>query len=329
MNIQSLENQGTRKPPAPILWRAAIIGAILIAAAFAVIYHFENKLDLVKIAGSSLTLDAEVMNVDPALQARLVSATGKLNSNQLLGDGILIKAGRNILLERKVEMYSWIETKGKKNKGKGVSEEAANGYLYKKEWREKPVSSEEFKYPNGHQNPKKKLENLSCQVKEVKVGQYEIDPTMVKFPQLDNLSLSKQIVATQEGAKLVSKKYVFAGEGTIKSPQIGDLRISYRSLAEGSQVTVLGKLTVNAIVPYLDEKGNSLYHMYHGERKDALRDFGRENRGSRWLIDLLAFLMLWGGIYLILESNLPGLILKKPLNSLMSRASKNTWKMNM
>lgn len=309
-------NQISRKKPKEGLpsspWRPVVLGVLLIFAALAVIYLSEKGNDLTKLVSNSIALKAGTINLEQSLQGKLVSATGKLNSNQLLGDGLFIKPGRNILLERRVEMFSWVEKKRVKAKEEGTFEaEEDNDYTYIKEWTEDPALSASFKHPEGHENPEKRIDNALYKLKEVKLGQYEFDSEMIKFPDLLELELDKYKISTQEGARWASERYIFMGTGNSRTPHIGDLRISYKSLPEGSKVTVLGKLAGNAIVPYLDQKGYSIYQLYYGERKDALRDFRKENQGTRWIAGIFAFLLLWAAFFLLLESKLAAPINKR------------------
>ena len=139
-------------------------------------------------------------------------------------------------------MYSWVEnTASKSKKELGGSETTETTYTYSKKWTDAPKASSEFRYPEGHENPAMAYENGDFKVTTAKVGIWELDPSMAVFPALSPLPLNEQKVNLSGDLKVASKRYLFSGKGTINAPQLGDLRISYFALPEGSKVTIFGK----------------------------------------------------------------------------------------
>jgi hypothetical protein len=279
-----------------------LIGIVLIIASIGVLFTNEGRVDLSKIARSAAEVTSTKADTDPALNGKLVSASGPLSSNQLLGDDLYLKPGRYILVERKVEMYSWAEQKqSKKKKELGGSETEEITYDYKKGWTENPAPAGDFKYPEGHENPEKAQESSRGNVSEAKVGDYDIDPSMINFPAPASLKLNEQKVDLKPGAVLASARYIFVGRGTINAPQVGDLRISYYAIPEAAKVTVFGKLSDNTIVSYLDAKNNKLYRMFYGSRDDAIAAMQSEYKTMVWVMRIVGFIMMWIGLSLIFE----------------------------
>jgi len=279
-----------------------LVAIVLIVGSVWVLFSNEGRVDMSKIAGSSLEISSDKAPTDQSLNRRLVSTTGVLSSNQLLGDNLYLKPGRSIVLDRKVEMCSWVEEKASKSKKElGGSETEEITYTYKKKWINDPPDSANFRYPEGHANPERALSDEHLKVEQAKVGLYEIDTGMVNFPALAPVQLNAQKVNLTGGVVLASSRYLFSGKGKINAPEIGDIRISYTALPEGSKVTVFGKLTENAIVPYLDTKNNRLYRMFYGARDEAISAMQGEYKTMGWIMRILGFLMMWIGFTMIFE----------------------------
>ena len=279
-----------------------LIGIVLIIGSIYVLFTNEGRVDISKIASSAAEISSEKLSTDGVLENKLVSSTGVLSSDQLLGDDLFLKPGRNIVLQRKVEMYSWVEnTSSKSKKELGGSETTETTYTYSKKWTDSPKAAGEFRHPEGHENPERAHENADFKVATAKVGIYELDPSMASFPALSPLQLNEQKVNLSGDLKVASKKYLFSGKGTISAPQVGDLRISYISLPEGSKVTIFGKLAENSIMPYLDKDNNRIYRLFLGDRGMAIDELKGEYKTTIWLMRLIGFLMMWIGLGMIFE----------------------------
>ncbi len=248
-----------------------LIGILLIIGSVWVLFSNEGRVDTSQIAISAIEIPSAKPLADSSLEGKLVATYGALSSNQLLGDGQYLKPGRSIVLRRLAEMFSWAEEKSSKSKQEmGGSETTETTYSYKKKWAEKPADSSAFRYPAGHENPAFGIESEEYKVSEARVGLFDFDPSMITFPSLTNLQLSAQKLNLPAKVKLVSKRYLFSGKGSINAPEIGDIRISYFSLPEASKVTAFGKLAQNSIVPFLDSKGTRLYRMFYGTKDEAV-----------------------------------------------------------
>ena len=95
----------------------------------------------------------------------------------------------------------------------------------------------------------------------------------------------------------VSDTYLFKGEGTIASPAIGDVRVSFTALKPGMQVTLFGLLEGSEVKAYFSKKDDvSLFRALPGARDEAISSLASEHKTIGWLLRLLGFGMMWFGL---------------------------------
>lgn len=280
--------------------KGVVVGLILFVASFGFLYWNEGRVDLSNIAKTATEINSQTQNADPSLNNKLVSTTGIVNSDQKIGDNLYLKPDRYIAVERKVEMFAWIEKKERRSKiNVGGSETTETTYSYVKEWTERPEPSGNFRYPEGHENPQKAFDSYINKVTAAKVGIYNFDPQRVTLPNFSKLHLNSQNVILSPEIILANDTYLFmrkSENGTLENPQIGDLRISYNVLYSNFEGTIFGKLNGNKIDPYFDKDGNRLYRLFVGTREVGIATLHTEYTTLLWILRLVGFLMMWFGL---------------------------------
>jgi hypothetical protein len=109
-------------------------------------------------------------------------------------------------------------------------------------------------------------------------------------------SVEESVKKGTEGPVL-SGGYIFVGEGTLTSPEVGDMKISYRVIENNIEGTVFGKVDGTDIVTYVDEDtDNSLYRFFNGSREEAFQTLHGEYKMMLWIFRLVGFLMMWMGL---------------------------------
>lgn len=83
------------------------IGLILFLASFVVLWWNEGRIDVSEVARKSRPVNADT--IDMAADGELVSVTGKLESEESLGDPGHLDFGPYIKLSRKAEIFAWVE----------------------------------------------------------------------------------------------------------------------------------------------------------------------------------------------------------------------------
>lgn len=285
--------------------KGVLVGLILFVVSFGLLYWNEGRVDLSKIAKSATEISSATINTDTSLNGKLVSTTGIVNSDQVIGDNLYLKPDKFIAVKRQVEMYSWVENSESRTKRNiGGSETTETTYTYSKNWVENPKSSSNFKYPEGHENPQKSLDSYTNKVTTATIGAYHFDPQSITLPNFSKLPLNSQNVTLSGDAVLANDTYIFikkSKEGTFDNPQIGDLRISYHVLLPGFEGTIFGKLNGSKINPYFDQKGNMLYRLFIGTREQAISTLHTEYRISLWILRIIGFLLMWVGLMMLFQ----------------------------
>ncbi|TSC72254.1 MAG: hypothetical protein G01um101470_377 [Parcubacteria group bacterium Gr01-1014_70] len=282
--------------------KGVVIGFILFVVSFGVLYWNEGRVDLSNIAKTATEISAQTQNTDASLNGKLVSASGVVNSEpeQVISDNLFLKPDKFMAVERKVEMYAWVEkTETKSQTNIGGSETTETTYTYFLEWTEHPEPSSNFKQPEGHENPQKTLDSYTNKVTAAKIGVYNFDPQGATLPNFSALPLNSQNVVLSQDAVLANDSYLFirkSESGTFESPQVGDLRISYNVLHPNFDGSIFGKLSGDKIDPYFDQDDNRLYHVFAGTREEGVATLHSEYTKMLWILRLVGFLLMWFGL---------------------------------
>ena len=197
-------------------------------------------------------------------------------------------------------MYAWVERSESKTETKlGGSQETTTEYSYEKDWVGSPADSESFKVPVGHNNPSKTIENKSVYAEQATIGRYAVEPERLQLTGSESLSLTDANTTLDSDAVRADDQYIFVGRGTMESPWVGDMRISYSVVPSGQDVTVLGKLQGDRITPFFYKDGKKLYRAFQGDLSTATQTLSTEHTRSTWIWRVVGFLMMWIGLTMI------------------------------
>ena len=85
--------------------KGILVGLLLFIASFAVLFWNEGRVDVSEIAQTAI----QIQENEPAADAQgeLVTVTGKLVTDETVGDGLYLKAGNYIAVRRNVEIYAF------------------------------------------------------------------------------------------------------------------------------------------------------------------------------------------------------------------------------
>lgn len=280
--------------------KGVVIGFILFIASFGLLYWNEGRVDLSDIAKTATEISSSEVNTDPALAKKLISATGVVSSNEIIGDNLFLQPDKFIAVERRVEMYAWKEDRTTKDKTNiGGSETSETTYTYRKEWVEQPESSNNFQHPEEHENPQKSLDSYTNNVGVATIGIYSFDPSRVTLPNFEKILLNAQNTTLSKGAVVANNGYLFIRKdesSTFENPTVGDLRVSYYALRSGFTGTIFGALGGDRIEPYINQDANSLYRVFIGTREEGIATFHSEYTMMSWILRLVGFFMMWFGL---------------------------------
>ena len=276
-----------------------IFGMILFLGSFFVLYFNEGRIDYSQIANKAIEITANSPN--PAAEGKLIATNGSVTSDEMLGDNLFLKPGKYLALSRQVEMFAWQESKKtKKIKNVGGSETQITTYSYSREWTSNPEDSSFFKKPVGHENPPKYIDDFSGRVTDAKIGIYSLDLQSIRLPSFQQFTPQRDNLIPNQNISLVGD-YLFQGNGTLNSPQIGDLRIKYTILRNGFNGTVFGQLDTNNRITAYSQGKQRLYLIAQGNKEDAVSQLKSEYTMWLWIFRGVGFLMMWFGLVLATE----------------------------
>jgi hypothetical protein len=275
----------------------ALAGVLLFFGSFVLLYMNEGRTDLSKIAKTAIELPAS--GVDATAEGRLVSGSGVVTSAETLGDAVYLRDGKYLAIDRSVEMYAWVEKVTEKSQTNvGGSETTTTTYDYVMEWTDGPMSASEMQYPDEHINPVLSIESESFTVGTLTVGTLDVAGT-VDLPSTERLTLTKDLVSLSDDETL-SGNYVFYGTGTMTSPKLGDIRVSYSVLQPGFDGTVFGELSGDKVTKFTNEDGDSVFRVFEGSREGGIAMLHDEYVTMGWILRVVGFLMMWIGLTSVL-----------------------------
>ena len=310
-----------------------ILGALMFFGSFVLLWVNEGRVNLAKVAQTAIEINAT--QVDSSAEGKLISVSSKIATPETLGDPEYLKPGDYVKLVRIVEMFAWKEQVSERTEKKvGGSEIRTKTYKYKKGWTGHPADSKSFKHSEGHENPPVTVHKKTFVVQSAKVGAYSIDPKVITFPIAKSLALSDENVILEKNESLSKGKrdYIFKGKGSLQEPEVGDVRISFRSVKSGIEVTAFGKLKGEAIAPFFYGKagsleslesdddsngsvgrltvndkeislpsffGKKLHRVLRGDRDEAIATLAAEHKFISWMLRIVGFFMMWIGMMLL------------------------------
>ncbi|MEZ4709397.1 MAG: TMEM43 family protein [Caldilineaceae bacterium] len=275
-----------------VLFRVGV-GALLFIGAVYLLWTNEGRVDFGRVAKDAVILSPE--SVDSAAQGKLVAVSGQLRSDEPLGDAPYLQPGSYVVLNREVEMYAWIERRregAEGSSGSSSGDKAPNDYEYERGWTDSPQDSSKFAVPADHENPPLTVESTKKTVATVKIGAYTLDARSLTMPPSRELILDDGIVMPDPN-RYAEGKYLFEGDGLLEEPSVGDLRISYKAVDEGLDVTAFGQLADNRIAPYVHRRGDTLYRAFASGPEAAIEQMGNEYRALLWGMRFFGTLLMW------------------------------------
>jgi len=294
---------------------AVPIGILLFFLSFVVFWKTEGRTDWSKIAATSKVVAADSASGN---EGEFVSVTGALTSSEKLGDPDFIAPGDFLTIDRRTQMFAWVEhRKSEKKKKVGGKTETVTTYNYEMEWTSNPKMASDFKYPDGHNNPTPSIDSAEFSVNTASVGAWGFNVADAQIPSGDDLPLdgltlvNKGLKGAKSGNELIIGKSVTlaagsekeaAGEGaapTIGTPQLGDMKVSFRALKGGGTVTMFGKAEGGKLARYMVNDEDTYLRAVEGNRDEALVHLKNEFKAMGWIGRIVGFLMMWIGMTMV------------------------------
>lgn len=289
---------------------AAAMGFVLFVVAFPVLWWNQGRIDLGKVAETSLAVTSPSAEND----GKLVSVTGDLSTTETLGDPPYLKPGAYVALNRDAEMYAWHERSESTTKDKiGGGTETTTTYSYEHEWTSSPDDSSRFEKPDGHHNPPMTIDSKQQSVAEAKVGEFLFSAPDCSLPVNEDVALdegklepgllTRRATDWLSPAPVTAFKleggYLFQGHGTLGNPDVGDIRISYQALTPGQSVTMFGQAQGNRVSTYTYKEKAHLFRLFKSGRDEAIAQLKLEHKMIGYAIGFAGFFMMWIGMTMV------------------------------
>ncbi len=309
-----------------------ILGVVLLIGATVLLYWNEGRTvktgDAIGEAQRAVVTLTDISRLDPAMEGKLVHASGRAETQDLLRDPIFGAEQVALKLQRTVEYYQWEEnTRQETRKKLGGGEETVTTYTYEKKWSASPVDSAGFKDPNytGINELLTQVEEGKWLAPKVSFGAYTLpesfknaisgeQPLAVTLTYEQKRELGKMITVPlrygrSPGAPTPSFRetvytanYVHARDNVVyfgadpNSPRVGDVRVTFTQTPP-AQVTLVAKVVGGSFEPFVASNGNKFSRLAMGEQSAAAMFEGAqsENMLIAWVLRVVGVLLLIAG----------------------------------
>ena len=240
-------------------FKGVVTGIVLILVGTGLLYWNEGR--TVKTGGAinearMVTVKADdISKIDPALAGKVVYATGRADTQDVLEDPLFGAKATAINISRKVEYYQWVEHSQQETRKKvGGGEETVTTYTYAMEWVSEPIASGSFKDPDyqGRNKVLAKYEDETLYASHVSFGAYKL-PDFLKRSIGGRIPLEVRMDEAR-------KKAVLEGLSVANKPA-SELPVSLDTVSLDAASLAAARSALPAATPdqYIHEQGNTLY----------------------------------------------------------------------
>ncbi len=292
-------------------------GFVLIAVATWLLWWNEGR--TFKTAGAIgeaelVTQDVQdISRVDPALEGKVIHATGRAATQEVLRDPVFGVSVNAINIEREAEFFQWREDSHSETRKKlGGGEETVTTYTYSREWVSSPIESANFHDPD-YRNRNTILANVedstTCLL-TVTFGAYTL-PDFLKRSIGGAQPMTLQSVDVHATAGLmnterpasemvhVSGSTVYLGKNPAY-PQIGDVRVTFKQTPP-ADVSIIAQVIRNTFEPFTASNGYTFSRLTMGTAGMAKMFEGARssNNTTAWVLRVIGILCAVLGLRMV------------------------------
>ena len=323
-------------------FKGIVAGIVLVVAGTCLLYWNEGR--TVKTGGAinearSVAVEADdISRVDPALAGKVIYATGRADTRDVLTDPIFGASATAIDISRRVEYYQWQEHSRQETRKKlGGGEETVTTYTYSREWVASPIDSSAFHDPlystaqpfsrndMGPNDTLADFEDEELYAQNVSFGAYKLPPFLVhRIGGAVPMALSPESVDLQAiaGAIHVSDLYarryleapvsadalVHVAGSTIYigqnpgTPRIGDVRVTFQRTPP-TDVSIIAKVMYDTFEEYVASNGYTFSRLAMGKvgMEKMFEDARSENSTMAWILRILGIFLVIAGLRTVLS----------------------------
>ncbi len=240
------------------------------------------------LEGENIVVEVDAKNPTSENNNKYVYTFWEVSSNPVQEPdfGFPINA---VVVSRMVEMYQWSEkSQTEVTENLGWSETHTTTYSYEKKWSQSAINSNDFNQAADHQNPTNwKYESKVEFGQTPKLWSFNIaDKLQFALPASTNLKLWEEVKNLLSTGSTLVNNFIYTGVD-YNTPQIGDLRISYKVLPIGTTLSALAGQRNNDILDvYLLDSGDNITRIEEGNKSakilfQAMKD---DNSITTWIM---------------------------------------------
>lgn len=287
--------------------KGVLIGIVLFLAAFPLLFWNEGRAvkthkDLEQGNKDVISISAD--KVDGANEGKLVHLGGLADTAGTLADDTFGISSKALRLRRDVEMFQWKESKDSTEKKKlGGGTDTTTTYSYDKAWSSKAIDSGAFKHPEDHQNPASMAYSSEEKTAaDATLGAFKLSPSLLG--KIDNFRpitvAADHPVPTAPGKKIQIDTNGFYVGFYPASPQVGDLRISFKEVPP-TEVSVVARQSGDSFSPFKGKAGTNIEMLKIGTHDAAtmFADAEASNKMMTWILRLAGLIIMTIGLSMV------------------------------
>lgn len=243
---------------------------------------------------------------DAAFDGINMTVTAPLNADRPIGDPLFFEPGPFVTVIRSVETYSWVERVSETVDRKwGGSADITTETTYHLEWTAEPPHTADFRYPDGHENPRPRFDDHFT-FANMQLGGWTLNPAQTLILTNEPV-LPDSVRWTEEGAALRyvvepdgSRGAYYYGDANAAAPQLGDTRMTFHVVPSGVTMTAVGYGAGHTIGGLDWFKGLELVPVVPGSRQDVENFMGGLFQITRWLGRIGGVVAVFFGLWLLI-----------------------------
>jgi hypothetical protein len=289
-------------------FKAMLFGPLLIVGAIALLIMNEGNAvathrSLTEASKVTVTVDS-TDTVDSTYEGRLVHLVGRAETSAQLQDDLFGVAPSDypLKLQRKVEMYQWVEHKHSETKKEtGGSTTTTTTYSYSKEWGSSVVDSNSFQDSTNHQNTNyMAYQGNTFTADPILLGAFTLPYVVInrmnwytgysESLSVDNIT-DEEIRST---AQLYNSGF-YIGQSP-SSPQVGDLRVTF-SVVKSQTISIVAEQVSDSFSAYPTNTGRSVLLVESGTHSamEMFQHAQTQATAVAWLLRLVGFVIMYLG----------------------------------
>ena len=267
------------------------LGLILFLASFSLLWCNEgNNAKNVATAAymNKKAIQIESTQIQDSNDNKLVAVTGSATTDSTLED-VNIKMPEALVLKRTGEMYQWKEKEHENS-------DSSKKYEYNKVWSKSKINSDSF-HDKQHNNPDFPIEKMKFYADNAKLGAFDLS-----IEQIKKIRPEKEIHNLPQNSKYSIEDGKYYSGTNIKSPEIGDVLISYSYAPSGTKISLIGKQSSNNITPF-NYKNRDNYIQYNGSlsKEEIIKKYKNQNVVLTMFLRFIGWLIMFIGLKIIIS----------------------------